>query len=285
MGRESEAYFKAFASKRRLSNVRFNELENYVVSLKLSGGKLYYADRWIEIDRPAMIFSCPTLPYAWEPNGDDRGFTCTFNEQFICDSDRTILSKTPLMDHSLERVIFLSSESLHTIQDLFQRMTRDSDSADSEFRLDAMHCYLHLLLLEVLKVVAHGVDNSKLYQSMNNAAQRIVELFLTLLDRQFPTAYPQRRLDMRSAADYAAALSIHTNHLNRVVKQITGKTTSDIIGQRICSEALRLLRETKLNIGEVAFALGFEEQASFNSFIKRHTGTSPTQYRKENISL
>ena len=84
---------------------------------------------------------------------------------------------------------------------------------------------------------------------------------------------------MRSATDYAQRLSIHVNHLNRVVKQVTGKTTTDIIASRVVKEAIRLLKETQLNIAEVAYALGFEEQASFTGFLKRKTGKGPKEVR------
>ena len=117
------------------------------------------------------------------------------------------------------------------------------------------------------------------YKVQHNAAQRTVELLLLLLDRQFPINYPQEKLEMRSATDYAQRLSIHVNHLNRVVKQVTGKTTTEIIASRITKEAIRLLQDTQLNVSEVAYALGFEEQASFTGFLKRRTGKSPKEIR------
>jgi transcriptional regulator GlxA family with amidase domain len=44
-------------------------------------------------------------------------------------------------------------------------------------------------------------------------------------------------------------------------------------------EALRLLRDTQLNVAEVAYALGFEEQASFTAFLKRKTAKGPKEIR------
>jgi AraC-like DNA-binding protein len=91
--------------------------------------------------------------------------------------------------------------------------------------------------------------------------------------------YPQEKLEVRSANDYAQRLSVHVNHLNRVVKQVTGKTTTDIIASRIAKEGVRLLRETQLNVAEIAYALGFEEPASFTAFLKRRTGKGPREVR------
>lgn len=114
----------------------------------------------------------------------------------------------------------------------------------------------------------------------SNAAQRTTELFLLLLEEQFPVDYPNKALQLKSAADYANRLSVHVNHLNRVVKSVSGKTTSELIAARICTEAIRMLQQSALSISEVAFALGFEEPASFSAFIRRHTGSSPSSYRR-----
>lgn len=46
----------------------------------------------------------------------------------------------------------------------------------------------------------------------------------------------------------------------------TGKTTTDIISSRIAREAKIILRQTDWNISEIAFCLGFEEDAHFSNF-------------------
>jgi AraC-like DNA-binding protein len=48
-----------------------------------------------------------------------------------------------------------------------------------------------------------------------------------------------------------------------VLKDSTGKTTTEIIGSRIVQESKILLKETNWNISEIAYSLGFEEIAFF----------------------
>ena len=86
-------------------------------------------------------------------------------------------------------------------------------------------------------------------------------------------------LQLKSPIDFAKALGIHINHLNKVLKETTGKSTKDIINARILEEAKILLRQTQWNISEIAFALGFEELAHFSNFFKKHTALSPLQFR------
>ena len=86
----------------------------------------------------------------------------------------------------------------------------------------------------------------------NNASHRIVALFSELLERQFPIENGETTI-LRAPSDYAKQLNIHTNHLNRAVKEIMGRTTSEIINERLIQEAkyclgIRVLILLKLRI-------------------------------------
>ena len=99
---------------------------------------------------------------------------------------------------------------------------------------------------------------SENYSQQKNASARITAVFLELLERQFPIESVQRPLELRTAQDFAKRLSVHVNHLNRSVKEITGKPTTAHIADRIITEAKALLQHTDWSIAEIAYALGFE---------------------------
>jgi AraC-like DNA-binding protein len=86
-------------------------------------------------------------------------------------------------------------------------------------------------------------------------------------------------LQLKSPQDYAAFLSLHVNHLNHSVKEVTGKSTSTHISERIITEAKALLKHTDWSISEIAYALGFEYPTYFNNYFKRLTGTAPSSIR------
>jgi AraC-like DNA-binding protein len=72
---------------------------------------------------------------------------------------------------------------------------------------------------------------------------------------------------------------VHINHLNRAVKETTGKTTSALIATRLVSEAKALLKHTNWSITEIGYSLGFEEPAHFNNFFRKHAEVSPSAFR------
>jgi len=117
----------------------------------------------------------------------------------------------------------------------------------------------------------------------SNANTRIASLFVELLERQFPIESSAQTMHLRSPADFATHLSVHINHLNRALKEVTGQTTSQSIAGRIVRESVTLLKHTDWNIAEIGYCLGFEEPSHFISFFKKNTGQTPKAYRMKEI--
>ena len=67
------------------------------------------------------------------------------------------------------------------------------------------------------------------------------------------------------AAHYADALAVPAAQLSRALSHVTGRTTKQLITDRVMLEAARLLRFTDLTVGEIAFRAGFEDQLYFSA--------------------
>ena len=77
---------------------------------------------------------------------------------------------------------------------------------------------------------------------------------------------------------YAEKLNITPNHLNKCVKLVLNKSASGLLNEMIILEAKVLMNQNPINVGELAFALGFEDPSYFTRFFKKHTGITPTEY-------
>lgn len=62
-------------------------------------------------------------------------------------------------------------------------------------------------------------------------------------------------------------------------KETVGKTTSQVIAERVLQEAQILLKHSAWSVSEIAYALGFSEATHFSNFFKKHTKMSPTKFR------
>lgn len=268
-------YFNVFSRQCNFGKVQFSYRDFYKVTLIMGTGKLYYADKWILVDRPALLFSNPLVPYAWESVSEEqKGIFCIFNEAFVQSEEKNIsLADTPLFKITGDKVFFLDEFQLAKVQGIYAQLQEEMPT-DYVHKSDLLHCYLHLLIHTAMKI-----QPSNQYESHPNASQRIAELFVELLERQFPVNYPHESLLLRTPASYANRLSVHINHLNKVIKEITGKTTSEFIAERIVKEATQLLLHTRLSVSEIAFSLGFETASYFSKFYRKHAGKSPTEIR------
>jgi hypothetical protein len=55
-------YFDVQPSRCNMGKTSFSYRDFYKIALVTHTGKLYYADKWIEVDRPAILFSTPLIP-------------------------------------------------------------------------------------------------------------------------------------------------------------------------------------------------------------------------------
>lgn len=100
------------------------------MTLIVGTGKLYYADKWILVDRPALLFSNPLVPYAWESVSEEqKGMFCIFNEQFVRTEEKDgSLANTPLFRLTGDKVFFLDDVELVKVQNIYARMQEELQS-------------------------------------------------------------------------------------------------------------------------------------------------------------
>ena len=255
----------------------YSRKDYYKISLILGKSKVYYADKVVEIEKQGLLFASPQIPYKWEQVDKHlSGYFCIFTESFFSKSSN--LNKYPVFQPGGNQLFNLTSDNATEFSKIFEKMFIEINS-DYEFKYDILRNLVSELIHSAIKL--SPINHSVNYQ--NNASERITSLFLELLERQFPIENTRQQIQLRTASQYANQLNIHVNHLNRALKEITGKTTSSIIANRISQEAKILLSHTNWNISEIAYSLGYEEIPHFSNFFKKHTELSPIQFRKNHI--
>jgi len=73
-------------------------------------------------------------------------------------------------------------------------------------------------------------------------------------------------------------VGISRAQLHRKMKEMTGISTSEFIRNLRLEQAARLIREKQINITQVAYSVGFNNQAHFSTVFKKHFGVTPTEY-------
>ncbi len=253
--------------------VPYKRRDYYKIMLVVGNSKVHYADKVVEVQKQALSFSNPQIPYKWEHLDAIRiGAFCIFNQHFFHQFGD--LNQYEVFQPQGTHIFELTDEQADNIRGLFERMFAEINS-------DYLHKYdmLRNLVFELLHFAMKMQPSSTFDKHPLNASQRIATLFLELLERQFPIDENHPKVSIRSASDFASQLNIHVNHLNRAVKAITDKTTTQIISERILQESKIMLRHSKWNVSEISDALGFAEVTHFNNFFKKHLDISPLKFR------
>lgn len=255
----------------------YSRKDFYKICLTTGKSIIHYADRSFETEGTVLFFGNPHIPYSWETLSTSYvGYTCLFSEEFLKVSERSeSLQQSPLFKIGGTPILNITEKQREFLNTIFQKMI-DEQQSDYAYKGDLIRNYIHLIIHEALKL-----QPSENYDQHKNAASRIASVFLELLERQFPIESGDRPLQLKTAQDYAKSLSVHVNHLNRTVKEVTGKSTTTHIAERIVTEAKALLQHTDWTIAEIAYALGFEYPTYFNNYFKRMTGTAPSSLRAE----
>ena len=77
----------------------------------------------------------------------------------------------------------------------------------------------------------------------------------------------------------ARSLCLNPDYLGRIYRHARGHTLTQAIHRRQVREALALLRDTALNVDEIARASGYQDPRYFRRIFSRYQGVSPIRYR------
>jgi len=264
-----------FDKKTGARDMPYSRRAYYKISWIRGKSRAEYADKTIDIPEAALLFATPKIPYNWIPEtGNQTGMFCIFTADFLAQGKSGVdLDLLPIFQPGQVPVFQLNPDEVKEIEYIFKKMHREIAS-DYRFKYD-------LLRNLVLELVHYGQKLQPVtnIEATHNASERISSLFMELLERQFPVESQHQRLNLRTAKDYADRLAVHVNHLNKVLKEVTGNTTTQIIANRIIQEAKILLKQTNWNIAEISYTLGFDDIAHFSNFFKKQTSVAPVAFR------
>jgi hypothetical protein len=118
----------------------------------------------------------------------------------------------------------LNDEQADQVSEIYERMVVEFES-DYKYKFDLVRN----LIFELLRFAVKLEPSIQVEDRARNASQRISTLFMELLERQFPIDETHQTIKLRSASEFATQLNVHVNHLNRAIKCITQKTTTEHI--------------------------------------------------------
>jgi AraC-like DNA-binding protein len=188
------------------------------------------------------------------------GYAIVFTvELFSCiQNSRLRLMFNPFMNRGIPS----GSDEAGVLRQLAELMVLESGGNKDFFILLS---YLEALLRHIARM------HSESSFVLTKAGERMGKLF-ALVDSSFRS---ERRSDF-----YASALGITPKRLNEILNERFGTTLTRILHRRLILEAKREVAYGRKSFKEIAFELGFSDQAYFSRFFKAKAGMMPADFRK-----
>jgi len=194
------------------------------------------------------------------------GYMGGFSTGFVSDNGLNPVQQFGSLRRWGQHKVFFEEKTQPYIRTIFERLCTKYESGESQKIIKAC---LILLLTEVEE--ASGTAAQPL-STENRHCNQFIESVFARCDLRIPVA------------DYAAELGISQDYLQKVVKRITGRSPTSWIHEAVILEAKAWLLSTDTPVGDISARVGVEDPAYFSRLFKKHTGSTPLEYRKRNSS-
>lgn len=215
-----------------------------------------------------IYFISPGMVHQLVEYEKSQGFVITFSTTFLAQnniSPRFIDNLKLFQLYGESPPLFLEDDEIGHLNRYAEEMFVINSSNDA-YKNDALGALLKLFLIRSNNLCSLPDMDTQSRESGN-----IIRRFKELLEENYT--------NWHSASAYAEQLFVTTDHLSKVLKSQTGKSTKEHIQSRITTAAKRMLYFSSLSNKEIAYELGFSEPANFSAFFKKCTGKSPSNYR------
>lgn len=224
-----------------------------------------------QLSGPVVLLIPPTALHGFVYSPDTKGRILTLSGNLLHQLFPPASALTPM----LESVQCIQGfDEPFTASALGQLMAQIDGElfGDQPEKRTMLHLYLQQLFIALYRLWLHDQTtqqrpNSLSLQHFRQFQQRV---------RQVGAAH--------SIGQLADELAITPVHLNRICQAVAGKSASQLVQEHILNEARKYLTYTSYSVSEIAYLLHFEYPNYFARFFRNHTGVSPTEFRRNQLT-
>ena len=228
----------------------------------------------IEIKPNSVHVVCPGQVHYLKRSPDSNGIVIIFTKEFYFLPQQMTLAvdEFPFLTGMGNAAIEPGEMIFNNLVGIVQLMKKELDMQGIDSG-QILRNYLSIILLHLKRAYATSAETITDLRSKN---YQVFEQFRRLLDANY--------VSIRLVKQYADMLHVSPENLNALSKQVSGKTASALIDERVILEAKRLLLFSENSVKEVAYFLEFNDPSYFNKYFKKITGLTPENYRKSRLN-
>jgi AraC family transcriptional regulator, transcriptional activator of pobA len=255
------------------SHQTFSEVHDQIKILFLPAGFVLKVDfKEFSFQADALLFVNPKVVIQPISAASTAGELIYFNRDFYCVEihDREVACDGILYNNVFE-IPFIelnerqSTEIKNILREVKTEMAQEDANTEEMLRI--------LLKLIIIKSTRIWKQQHQLAETHQQPDVQFLRKFSQLVEKNYKTHH--------TVSDYADMLFVTPKTLSKKIGLLTNDSPNDIIKDRIILESKRLLAHTSLTVKEIAHSLNYEDDAYFVRFFTKHTGMSPTSFRKQ----
>lgn len=263
--------------KQHSTNTTKPHLHSYyqIIWFKTGKGKHFVDFKEYDVFNNAIFFIAKNQVHYFDHNTDYTGVMIHFNEIFLMhhDTELDFLLRFNLFNNPYQQPSCCVGRDNDGILEEYLRLIKEELRSRNEFgQEELLRTYLKAFLIQVQRK-KNAFEKNRGDASFALDEKRVQLLrFVNLIDEHYNKGF--------SVAEYAALLHVSPRTLSDLTSQLLNKTPSQLLRERIVLEAQRLLLHSSLNVNQIGYRLGFEDPSYFVKYFKKHTKTSPSEFRR-----
>ncbi len=219
-----------------------------------------------------LLFLSPGQVFSVDSEKIKEAYQLNFIKDFYCiqTHDSEIACNGVLFNNIYESPFIYPSEKESKKLDFIIDLLIEEFGLAETAQYDMLQSYLKQFIIQSVRL------KKEAHELVEDTETKLFKDFSLLVDLNFKK--------LHSVTEYANRLGISPKSLTKHLQKLGTKTPSDLIKNRIITEAKRQLLYSNEAVKHVAFDLGFNDPAYFSRFFTKATGISPVQFKKNQKS-
>jgi AraC-like DNA-binding protein len=242
----------------------------YEILFITQGTGIYTIDfQQYEIKANTVFFLSPGQIHELQLSDDIKGFIFLFTSAFyhVNKADLYKLFELPFfytLGKETPPLFLQHATEINLMAEFFKKAISENEQDLAE-KDDAIRAFLDLILIHCKRLYPEFLDEKM------SKGKLLVKRLKQLIEEKCQENF--------SVKEYAKLLNVTPSYLSETVKSLTGRTSSDLINDRMILEIKRMLVLSELTVSEIAFQLHFADQSYFSKYFKKLTQLSPLEFR------
>lgn len=238
----------------------------FQVSLLSGPAHVMHDFREFDVDGDTLLFLSPGQVHTVMPRPGMEGTVVSFTREFIDGASGFLLDLPFFYSGDSSPWLVVENETVEPVRHGFREMLEEYEVGDPGSG-EILRSLLRILFVRAARW--HGSESD----SSRSRSEVLVRKFHQEVESHF--------LEWQALGPYARLLGVTVNHLNDVVREVTGKAAGEHIRARRLLDAKRLLLYSELSISEVGYHLGFRDPSYFTRFFRRYETGTPGEFRSQ----